>query len=52
MCMTRGELADELFKILKKDFGNIKSDKELWKAIAETDDQTCLNELERRRNNE
>lgn len=47
--MTRAELANEMFKVLKKDFGNIKSDKELWKAIAETDDQTCLNELERRK---
>lgn len=49
--MNREELANELYKVMKKDLGSIKSDKEIWKAIAETDDQTCLNELSRRKNN-
>ncbi len=49
--MTRKELANELFKIIKQDraLKVVWTDAEIWKAIAETDDESALNELERRR---
>ena len=49
--MTRKEIANELFKILKEDSALrvVWTDAEIWKAIAETDDESALNELERRR---
>lgn len=40
--MTRKELAQDAYEILKKDFGGEVSEKELWKHIAETDDQSLL----------
>lgn len=45
--MTRKELANKVFDILRTDMTLIgKSDEELWKSIAETDDITLLTFLE------
>lgn len=45
--MTRKEIADKVFNILRSDMQLInKTDTELWKSIAETDDQTLLTFLE------
>ena len=45
--MTRKELANKVFDILRSDMQLInKSDEELWKSIAETDDNTLLTFLE------
>ena len=45
--MTRKELANKVFDILRSDIQLIsKTDEELWKSIAETDDQTLLTFLE------
>lgn len=45
--MTRKELGNKVFDILRSDMQLInKSDEELWKSIAETDDQTLLTFLE------
>ena len=45
--MTRKELANKVFSHLRKDLilPSIK-DIEIWKAIAETDDQSLLKEYE------
>lgn len=41
--MTRKELANKVFDILRIDMQLInKTDAELWKSIAETDDTTLL----------
>jgi hypothetical protein len=41
--MSRKELANKVFDILRVDMTLIgKSDEELWKSIAETDDITLL----------
>lgn len=45
--MTRKEIANELFKIIKQD--SIWSDAEIWQAIAETDDESASCELVKRR---
>lgn len=45
--MSRKELANKVFDILRVDMTLIgKSDEELWKSIAETDDITLLTFLE------
>ena len=45
--MSRKELANKVFDILRSDMQLIsKTDEELWKSIAETDDQTLLTFLE------
>lgn len=45
--MTRKEIANKVFDILRSDMQLIsKSDEELWKSIAETDDITLLTFLE------
>lgn len=45
--MTRKELANKVFDILRSDMQLIgKSDAELWKSIAETDDISLLTFLE------
>ena len=45
--MTRKELGIKVFDILRGDMQLIsKSDEELWRSIAETDDQTLLTFLE------
>ena len=45
--MTRKELANKVFEILRSDMQLIsKSDEELWQSIAETDDRTLLTFLE------
>lgn len=45
--MTRKELANKVFDILRTDMQLIsKTDEELWKSIAETDDNTLLTFLE------
>lgn len=41
--MTRKELASEAYKIIRADFGNEKTEKEIWKAIAETSDDELYN---------
>lgn len=40
--MTRKKLASEAYKIIWADLGNEKSEKEIWKAIAETDDYSLI----------
>lgn len=45
--MTRKELANKVFEILRSDMQLIsKSDEELWQSIVETDDRTLLTFLE------
>ena len=45
--MTRKELANKVFEILRSDMQLIsKSDEELWQSIAETDNRTLLTFLE------
>lgn len=45
--MSRKELANKVFDILREDMTLIGTpDEELWKSIAETDDQTLLTFLE------
>lgn len=45
--MSRKELANKVFDILRTDMTLIgKTDAELWKSIAETDDNTLLTFLE------
>jgi hypothetical protein len=45
--MTRKELANKVFDILRTDMQLIsKTDEELWKSIAETDDNTLLTFLD------
>ena len=47
--MTRKELANAVFVLMRKD--GLFKDKVLWKAIAETDDNSLLDELERLQKN-
>lgn len=43
MDMTKEELANKVFDALRSDMQLIhKTDEELWRAIAETDDNTLL----------
>lgn len=45
--MSRKELANKVFEMLRADMQLLnKSDLELWKAIAETDDNSLLKYLE------
>ena len=41
--MTRKELANEAYTTIRKELGNEKSEKEIWKAIAETSDDELYN---------
>ncbi len=36
--MTRGELADKVFKIITMDMAGTKSPEEIWEAIAKAND--------------
>ena len=45
--MTRKELANKVFELLKEDMQLLnKTDEELWRSIAKTDDETLLTFLE------
>lgn len=45
MGMSRKELANKMYELLKHDTN--RKERDIWKAIAETDDYSLLNEFER-----
>lgn len=50
--MDREELANKAYKIMYFDFAGTKSEKEIWKAIAETDDDALYQFVSERYMNE
>lgn len=41
--MTRGELADKAYKIIMEDMGGTKTPREIWVAIAKSNDAELIN---------
>lgn len=45
--LSREELANEVFSLVRKDVRVILSDSAIWRAIARTDDNSLLEEYEK-----